>query len=167
MLERNESFRELSVTERVVLFRDFLVGCWPQIDILMGKHEWDVDFGRVFDDWVETCWQLFVGREILGERKGSLTKLSVFVPVSPYMEEPIYSVIAKSKNNEPLTCLKAKAEISDGDDLRVAAFITTVEGGSFGYYPPFDIVTLTRKEGSRVVQYKVELDKLEFHLKKL
>ncbi|MCH1430711.1 MAG: hypothetical protein L7U87_08165 [Chlamydiales bacterium] len=48
MMEVNESFRELSVTERVILFRDFLVGCWPQIDNLMGKHDWDVDFGRFF-----------------------------------------------------------------------------------------------------------------------
>ena len=167
MLERNESFRELSVTERVVLFRDFLVGCWPQIDNLMGKHDWDIDGGQIFDDWVETCWQLFVGREVLGERKGRLTKLAIYLPQNHTTNEPLYTILARSKNEKPLICLRDKQKIPEQKELRVAEFITTQDNGGFGFYPPFDVVTLSTGKRPKVKFYEVDFNQLEFYLKEL
>ena len=167
MLERNESFRELSVTERVVLFRDFLVGCWPQIDILMNNHIWDVDGGQIFDDWVETCWQLFVGREVLGERKGRLTKLAIYLPQNQTANEPLYAILARSKSNEPLIDLKDNKEISVLGELRVSGFCKAHEGGGFGLYPPFDTVTVSTGERPKVKFYRIKFNQLEFYLKEL
>ncbi|MCH1430721.1 MAG: hypothetical protein GWP59_08715 [Chlamydiales bacterium] len=166
MMEVNETYGKTDLTKQIFIFRDFLVASWPYLDDLMDNHDWEDD-GWFIQDWLDINWQHLVGREVLGKGNGYITNLSPFSPKSSFMEGPIYSVIAKSRNNEPLLDLRGKEKILNDDDLRLSGFCTIYEEVGFGLYPPFDIATLTMGNTSKPRQYEVELDKLEFHLKEL
>jgi hypothetical protein len=155
----------LDVTEQVNRFRNLLIAGWPHVDNLMEYHDWEND-GESSTDWIQACWEIFVERELLPEGH-FLTSFSFSGEgrVSKEGKKATFAVVAKTSKEMKLSRTEKPAPV--GELLRLVGFLSPVEGGGFGLYPPFNVAELvkdSKEEKSEIFLARIE--DLRFFLKK-
>lgn len=150
----------INVTSQILKFRDFLVHSWSDLDRLMENHDWDDD-GDFTHEWVQVNWEFLVERELL-EKKGFL-KSYIFddYRVTWSGMAPTHEIICKSKSRNELVADQTQLSIPLDTKLQFGGFVTRRNPG-YGWYPPFDYITVFTPKKKRM--YELAVNDVDFFL---
>ncbi len=150
-------------TTHILKFRDFLAHSWADLDSLMENHNWDDD-GSFTIDWIQVNWEFLVERQLL-EKKGPLKSYFNWdFRITQPKAIATHEIICKPKSNKQFIDDRSQIIIPHDTTLEFGGFITRRDPG-YGYYPPFDYLTLHAE--NRKYTYKVLVDDVDFFLSKI
>lgn len=141
------------------IFREFLIVALPHLDNVMEEHDWDDDPG-LSDDWEQMNWEMLVERELFGS-DAQLSPLSIWMDKSYFNDEKKHFIVVTKLNSEFLD-VRTQKILPTGVPLRFTGFRGPSKLGGFGFYSPFNAVSLYDKEKKDF--YTIINEGLEFYL---
>ncbi len=153
----------INVTLQILNFRNFLLHSWHDLDLLMSNHNWDDDASFTLE-WLEANWEFLVERELL--EKGNFLRPYYYTNrrITYPNEKPTYEIICKAKPGNYLIDDKNGIKIPNDIQLIFGGYVSRQNPG-YGWYPPFNYVTLFTSEKKEL--FRAQIETLEFFICKI